>query len=197
MITHKPIRRTLERPLEVDRANAISAARRSPDRASCAVSQFHRSLGASPNLEASFMTDDDVQELIALLEQAQTEWVNGTFNSLFDVSQGTIFAPFGGPAFGGPGFSEGGAAMASQFHDGTTQLEVVNTIVCGDVVCLVMVERNTVRFEGDSEPRRWVLRSTMLYRRDGETWTMLHRHADPLIDRRDLGATLELLPREH
>jgi ketosteroid isomerase-like protein len=150
-----------------------------------------------PNLEASYMTDDDVQELVALLEQAQTEWVNGTFNSLFDLSQATIFGPFGGPALGGPGFSEGQAALASRFHDGTTQLEVANTIVCGDVVCLVMVERNTVRFEGDSEPRRWVLRSTMLYRREGETWTMLHRHADPLIDRRDLAATLELLPREH
>jgi hypothetical protein len=30
-----------------------------------------------------------------------------------------------------------------------------------------MVERNTVRFDDDFEPRRWVLRSTMLFRQDG------------------------------
>src|SRR5689334_2487495 len=136
------------------------------------------------------MTEDDVQGLLALVEQAQIEWVNGTFNPLFDLEEGTIFAPFGGPAVGGSGLGEGQAAMASLFHDGTTQLEVANTIICGDdVVCLVIVERNTVRFEGQSERRRWILRSTMLFRRNGEAWTLLHRHADPLIDRRDLAAT--------
>ena len=119
-----------------------------------------------------------------------------TFNSLFHVRHGTIFGPFGGPAGGGSGLSERQAATAARFHDGTTELEVVQTVVSGDVVCLVMVERNMVRFDDDIELRRWVLRTTMLFRRDGEKWTMLHRHADPLIDRRDLQATLELLPRE-
>ena len=142
------------------------------------------------------MTDDDVQGLIALVEEAQTEWVNGTLNALMDLSEGTIFGPWGGPALGGPGLSEGQAAIASLFHDGTTELQVVNTLVCGDVVCLVMVEHNTVRFEGETESRRWVLRSTMLFRQDDDAWTLLHRHADPLIDRRDLAATLALLPNE-
>ena len=139
------------------------------------------------------MTDDDVQELIARVEHAQTEWVNGTFNSLFDLSEGTVFGPLGGPAAGGPGLREGLVAMASLFHDGTTEIEVVDTIICGDAVCLVTVERNNVRFEGESAPRRWDLRSTMLFRHDGGDWTLLHRHADPLIDRRDLAATLALL----
>src|SRR6476646_10786495 len=107
-----------------------------------------RSVAARPILETRSMTDDDVQELIALLKQAQTEWVNGTFNPIFDVSHGTIFGPFGGPAVGGTAFAERGPATAAQFHDGTSELEVANTIVSDDVVCLVMVERNTVRFEG-------------------------------------------------
>lgn len=143
------------------------------------------------------MIHDDVQELIARVQEGQTDWVNGAFNSIFDLSEGTIFGPFGGPAVGGPGLAEGQAAMASRFHDGTAELEVANTIICGDAVCLVIVERNTVRFDDESEPRRWVLRSTMLFRQDGEAWTLLHRHADPLIDRRDLAATLALLPPEH
>jgi len=34
----------------------------------------------------------------------------------------------------------------------------------------------------------------MLFRRDADGWTLLHRHADPLIERRDLAATRALLP---
>ena len=115
-------------------------------------------------------------------------------NPLFDLGHGTIFPPFGGPAGGGPGLGGIQAATAAQFHDGSTELEVVNTIIAADVVCLAMVERNTVRFSAEAEYRPWVLRSTMVFRRDGEAWTLLHRHADPLIERRDLAATLELLP---
>jgi hypothetical protein len=141
------------------------------------------------------MTEDDVQDLIDAIRAAQTEWVNGQFNALWDLSEGTIHGPFGGPPVGGPGLSQGQAAIAARFHDGATDIEVVNTIICGDdIVCLVLVEWNTTRFDDDRDPSLWVLRSTMLFRRDEAKWTMLHRHADPLIDRRDLADTLALLP---
>jgi ketosteroid isomerase-like protein len=139
--------------------------------------------------------DRDVQELLRLNDEAQLAWVNGTVHPLFDLSRGTIFGPFGGPAMGGPDIGPGQAAMAAKFHDGTVEIERVQTIVSGDVVTLVSVEHNTARFEDDPEPRRWTLRTTMLFRRDPDGWTLLHRHADPLIDRRDLAATLELQPR--
>jgi ketosteroid isomerase-like protein len=142
------------------------------------------------------ITEADVQELVEEVYAAQLQWVNGTLDSLFDLSQGTIFGPFGGPAMGGPGLGDGQAGIAARFHDGTTDLEVVQSIISGDVVCLVMVEHNMTRFDDDREPRRWVLRSTMVFRRDGEAWTLLHRHADPLIDRRGFEGTLALLPRE-
>jgi hypothetical protein len=90
--------------------------------------------------------------------------------------------------------SEAHATIASQFHDVTTDLEVANTIICDDVVCLVTVERNMVRFEGETGSRPWILRSTMLFRREAGTWTMLHRHVDPLIIRQDLAAIRKLLP---
>jgi hypothetical protein len=141
------------------------------------------------------MTDADVQDLIELIRIAQVDWVNGRFNPLWDLSDGTIHGPFGGPPAGGPGISQGQAAVASRFHDGTADIEVVNTIVCGDdIVCVVLVEWNTTRFDEDRDPRLWILRSTMLFRRDDNKWSLLHRHADPLVDRRDLADTLALLP---
>jgi hypothetical protein len=52
------------------------------------------------------------------------------------------------------------------------------------------------RRESPPEVRRpWTLRSTMLYQRQPGAWTMLHRHADRLSQRRDLAATLELVLR--
>lgn len=140
------------------------------------------------------MTDDDVRELIEEVKSAQIDWVNGVFNPLFDLANGTIFGPFGGPALGGPGLSEGQAAIAAQFHDGTTELDVVNTIVAGDVACIVLVERNLVRLDDNDDQRPWILRSTMVFRRDHGSWTLLHRHADPLIEHRDFAATLALQP---
>jgi len=140
------------------------------------------------------MTEHDVQDLIAAVTIAQTEWVNGVVNPLWDLREGTIFGPFGGPAGGGPGLDEAQSRIAALFHDGSAELDIANTIVSGDVVCLALVERNSVRFDGDDEPRPWILRSTVVFRRDGDSWTLLHRHADPLIQTRDLTATLALLP---
>lgn len=37
------------------------------------------------------------------------------------------------------------------------------------------------------------LRTTQAFRRDGDRWVRLHRHADPLLGRRSLEATLALL----
>jgi ketosteroid isomerase-like protein len=60
----------------------------------------------------------------------------------------------------------------------------------GDLVVLVMIERSLVTFEGRTEPQPWILRTTQVFRRDGDRWLRLHRHADPLIHRRSFDETL-------
>lgn len=143
------------------------------------------------------MTEEDVQELVQRIEDARGDWASGTSRSLFDVGHASIFGPFGGSLFDGSELVKAQAAVASTFREGTRELEVANTIICSDdVVCLALIERAMVRFEEASEPRPWILRSTMLFRREAGTWNLLHRHADPLIERRDLTATLGLLPHE-
>jgi hypothetical protein len=63
----------------------------------------------------------------------------------------------------------------------------------GNVVVLVMIERNEVMFEGRDGPQPWVLRTTQVFRRSDRSWVRLHRHADPLILLRSLDSTLDLL----
>jgi hypothetical protein len=150
------------------------------------------------------VTDEEVQRLIEAMDLGRARWISGhgelsegaPFRQADDM---TIFAPFGGssprPGDLSPGaLAAAQAATSAQFHGGEGSCEVVRTIVAGDLVVLVMIERSTVMFEGRDAPHPWILRTTQVFRRDDEhQWVRLHRHPDPLILRRTLDATLELL----
>ena len=43
-----------------------------------------------------------------------------------------------------------------------------------------MIERQHGQV-GDLPEQDWSLRVTMVYRRDGSDWLLVHRHADPLV----------------
>ena len=150
------------------------------------------------------VTDDEVRELIEEVDRGRDRWINGRteeFLSGARVNQAddmTIFGPFGGP---GPRPGEVSpeellarqAAMSSQFGGGSGSVEVVKTIVEGDLVVLVLVERNDVMFPGHDTSHPWTLRTTQVFRRTNDRWLRLHRHADPLILHRSLDETLSLL----
>jgi hypothetical protein len=64
--------------------------------------------------------------------------------------------------------------------------------VSGDQVVVVLIEHNEVSVDGVADPQPWVLRTTqVLERRDGG-WVRLHRHADPLIERRSPADTFAI-----
>jgi ketosteroid isomerase-like protein len=150
------------------------------------------------------VSDEDLQSLIALMDLGRARWINGQgeFSKAAPFRQAddmTIFGPFGGP---GPrpgeltpeALAAAQAAMSAQFfHGGDGSCEVVKTVVEGDLVVLVMIERSTVMFEGRALPHPWILRTTQIFRRTDDGWVRLHRHADPLMKLRPLEATLALL----
>jgi len=140
---------------------------------------------------------DDIAELIEALNKGRQAWISGqlewTATSAFEqATDMTIFGPFGGEAaLGDP---ERQAKSASSFHGGTGHCQVVKVVEDGDLAVVVMVEWNSVAFAEDAEPQPWILRTTQVFRRDKPGhWLRLHRHADPLIIRRSLADTLELL----
>lgn len=148
------------------------------------------------------ISEHDVQELVVTLDQGRARWINGhgEFTDAGPVRQAddmTIFGPFGGPG-PRPGsvtaaqLSAGQAAISAQFHGGDGSCEVIRTIVEGDVVIVVMIERSTVTFQALDGPQPWVLRTTQVFRKTPDGWLRLHRHADPLISPRSLVATLAL-----
>ncbi len=90
-------------------------------------------------------------------------------------------APFGGaPTRGFDASGEHLAALARFFRTGKTALELVQTYASGDMVVLVVIERQRAEVGGLPE-QDWSLRVTLVYRREGSEWRLVHRHADPLV----------------
>lgn len=144
------------------------------------------------------ITDDDVRKLVDALERDRQDWIDGRFepvgNGLVQADDMTIFGPFGGDlGRNGPELMARQRRASAQFAGGTGRCELLKAVPSGDVVVLVMLEHNVVRFAGSDAPQRWVLRTTQVFRRDGDRWLRLHRHADPLIHPRPLPETLALL----
>ena len=105
----------------------------------------------------------DVEDLLVTLDRGRQAWIDGElgFGPGLDAEQDpdmTIFGPSGSEAGQGPALPERQQAMARLLKGGTGETEVVKTVVSGDVVVVVLVERNEVTVEGVEQPQRWVLR---------------------------------------
>ena len=97
----------------------------------------------------------------------------------------TLMQPFGGAASRGFDMSPARLArLASYFRNGDAKVELVQSYASGDLVVLAVVEREHGEVGGLPD-QDWSLRVTLVYRRQGAEWWLVHRHADPLV--RDVG----------
>jgi hypothetical protein len=138
-----------------------------------------------------------VQRLLEEKNRNHLAWVN---RQLATPGPGSgrgfsLLNPFGGYAGGDP---EGAPAVREEalalFESGSdSSVELLQSFVSDDMICLVVIERAMVRLKGRDHLQPWVLRVTQVYRRDGDEWRSVHRHADPLIERQSLDDVLELM----
>jgi ketosteroid isomerase-like protein len=93
----------------------------------------------------------------------------------------TLMPPTGGDTRRGfDGSDEALAALSGYFQSGEAELEVAETYASDDLVVLVAVERQHGVVGGMPE-QDWSLRVTLVWRREGADWQLVHRHADPLV----------------
>lgn len=135
------------------------------------------------------VTDADVRDLLALLDEGRQAWIEGKLGvgDGFDVDQDedmTIFGPFGSVLRGTAELAGRQDRAARLFSGGTGHSELIKTIVSGDLVVVVLIERNDAVVGGADDPQPWVLRTTQVFTRRDDAWVRLHRHADPLIEPR-------------
>jgi ketosteroid isomerase-like protein len=91
-----------------------------------------------------------------------------------------LMSPFGGtPSHGADYTPEKIAAMGRFFRNGSLAQEPVGAWATPDMVTLAVIERANVEV-GALPAQDWALRVTLVFRRDGDGWQLVHRHADPL-----------------
>jgi ketosteroid isomerase-like protein len=134
---------------------------------------------------------NDVGALIQLSKDSNTALMRGdivTYRALVTMTDDfTLMSPFGGtPTRGNDVTPDRLEAMGTFFRNGTFEQEVIQSYAAPDLVVLVLIERANVEV-GGLPAQDWSLRVTLVYRREGSRWCLVHRHADPLAP----GITLE------
>jgi ketosteroid isomerase-like protein len=130
------------------------------------------------------VTAPGVDELVQHTAEAASAYINGDIRRYLTlIKHGddyTLMPPYGGETV--HGFDVEGALESTpkMFRGGEAELELVQTYASGDMAVLVAIERQHGEV-GGLPGQDWSLRVTLVFRREGPEWLLVHRHADPLV----------------
>jgi ketosteroid isomerase-like protein len=128
----------------------------------------------------------DVRTLADRLARANAAFMRGDMKTWLHcvgpvAADFTLMQPFGGPVSHGFDTSAKHLEELSRyFRNGETVSELVQAYASGDMIVLVVIERQHGEVGGLPD-QDWSLRVTQVYRRRGDQWEYVHRHADPLV----------------
>jgi ketosteroid isomerase-like protein len=132
------------------------------------------------------VTDDDLSKLVERVRESTVALMQGDVRRYFalvnEAPDFTLMSPTGGPTRHGPDLSPASVEALEEFFagGGDADLELEQSYASGNLVVLVGVERQhgTV---GGLPDQDWSLRVTLVFRREGLDWRLVHRHADALV----------------
>ena len=98
-----------------------------------------------------------------------------------DRDDATLGNPFGPPARGRTEIEQAGLRAAANYRDGRAiEFENFATYVSGSLGYTFEIERFETKVAGSDQLTLVSLRVTSIFRLEGDTWKLLHRHADPI-----------------
>jgi ketosteroid isomerase-like protein len=140
---------------------------------------------------AEAVAGDELAALLRRTEIANSALLRGDIGAylalISHAEDFTLMTPFGGAPTRGFTWSDARRAeFARFFRGGDGEVELVQSYASGNLVVLVVIERQQATIAHLPE-QDWSLRVTLVYRRDAEgEWQLAHRHADPLVHGIDL-----------
>lgn len=128
-------------------------------------------------------TDRAVADLVQRSETANAALMRGDIDTYLDLitisDDFTLMSPFGGKPSRGTYTRERWDEIGKFFKNGTLTQELVQAYSSADMVVLAVIEHASGEV-GGLPAQEWPLRVTLVYRREGARWLLVHRHADPL-----------------
>lgn len=104
----------------------------------------------------------------------------------------TLANPLGPPHRGPAEVDKAIAAAAANFKAGSILgFEEVSRYSTSDLGYVLQIERTEALLSGTDNMARIALRVTMIFRREGDTWLVAHRHADPITTARPITTAVE------
>ena len=127
----------------------------------------------------------DLDEAIGQYHEAANAFAEGDpdpVEALFSDRDDIMLAnPFGPAVFGRKKVAEALEYASSRFRDGeVTAFEGIARYVTTDLASIHELERWRAKVAGREETSEFNLRVTSIFRREGGTWKLVHRHADPI-----------------
>ena len=129
------------------------------------------------------------QSFLPQWESAQNAFINGDPSAwsanASDGQDVTIFGAFGGSERGSAEVRARYEWASRQFkNSGSNQrFGYLNIVESGDLAVTIGIERQTAWIAHQNGPSARALRVTQVFRRENSRWKLLHRHADPLVER--------------
>lgn len=146
--------------------------------------------GARSPGPASGPADSSLQAFLPQFEEGTSRFLNGD-PTLWEknASQGSDVTIMG--AWGGyeKGWNEVGPRydwVAGQLRESGAKVKVeyLSSGVNGDLAYTVAIERSELRRVDQDRPAPAALRVTHIFRKEEGQWKLVHRHADPLMDKK-------------
>lgn len=141
------------------------------------------------------MSQREVNDVIEAYRQGLQAIMNGDpepvgelFSRRDDV---TLANPLGPPRLGWAEVEKATKEAAAHFTGGSVRFEEVSRYATPDLAYVVQLERAEGRLTDSEDMVRISLRVTMIFRREGDTWKVAHRHADPITTARPISTIVE------
>jgi ketosteroid isomerase-like protein len=133
--------------------------------------------------------DSSLRAFLPRFEEGINRFVNGD-NTLWKQNashrdDATIMGGWGGHAKGWEKVDPWYDWAAARFRESgaRVKIEYISSAASGDLAYTVAIERTEALVAGQDEPAPMALRVTHIFRKENGVWKLVHRHADPLIDK--------------
>jgi ketosteroid isomerase-like protein len=147
--------------------------------------------------EIQTVSDPSFQAFLSRFEEGTSGFINGD-NTLWKENASRSDAATIMGAWGAyeKGWNEVGSRYdwaAARFAESGDKIDVeyISTVVSGDMAYTVAIERSEALIVGQDKPAPLALRVTHIYMKEDGIWKLMHRHADPLIEKTAPAAVLQ------